>query len=270
MIFTGRRTVAGLATLLAIAVAVLVLLFHQGRSLRSDLAAAQQRLEDWPQLSRYQTDNWERLTTFNFPEAVFIGDSITQLWDRTAADGFFPDRFYANRGISGQTTPQILLRFRQDVINLRPQVVVIAAGTNDLAGLTGPVTLAQIQDNLASMAELAAVHGIQVVLASLLPIHDQAVDGNGQPIRRTQERSQADLQQLNHWLRTYATTHGHLYLDYATALQDDQGWLRVDYSDDGLHPNAAGYGVMAPLAIAAVEQALATAPARAPANRELP
>jgi lysophospholipase L1-like esterase/uncharacterized membrane protein YphA (DoxX/SURF4 family) len=188
---------------------------------------------------------------------VFFGDSITDNWSKSGYGGFFPGKPYVNRGIGGQTTSQMLLRFRPDVIELRPDVVVILAGTNDIAGNSGPVTLDTVQDNLASMAELAKAHRIRVVLASLLPVSDDKKDQQGQPVTRTRDRPPAKIRELNEWLARYARDNGHVYLDYFAATADKGGLLRGDLNDDGLHPNAAGYAVMAPLAEKAIAAALA-------------
>lgn len=208
-------------------------------------------MEDWPDLQRYQAANAELAPPANGERrVVLLGDSITDGWDLGAA---FPGKPYINRGISGQTTPQMLIRFRPDVIDLQPFAVVILAGTNDIAGNTGPVRLEDIQANLASMCELAGVHGIHVVLSSVLPIHDYARDTEGYALIASQWRPPEKIRALNEWLKTYAAQHGQVYLDYFSAMADEQGWLRADLADDGLHPNARGYAVMAPL----VEKALA-------------
>ena len=191
---------------------------------------------------------------------VFYGDSITDNWSKPEYGGFFPDKPYVNRGIGGQTTAQMLLRFRADVLELSPRVVVILAGTNDVAGNAGPVTPDQIQDNLASMAELARLHGVRVVLASLLAVSDDKKDPAGQPVTRTRQRPTATLRELNGWLSAYAAKNGHVYLDYFTATADANGLLRSELNDDGLHPNARGYAVMAPLADKAIAEALRQAP----------
>jgi lysophospholipase L1-like esterase len=195
------------------------------------------------------------------PRVVFFGDSITDNWSKPGYGGFFPGKPYVNRGIGGQTTAQMLLRFRADVIELRPAAVVILAGTNDIAGNAGPVTTDQVQDNLASMAELARAHGIRVVLASLLPVSDDKLDANGQPLTRTRQRPTATIRELNRWLAAHAATHGHVDLDYFSASADKDGLLLPALNDDGLHPNARGYAVMAPLAEKAIAAALA-APTR--------
>lgn len=187
---------------------------------------------------------------------VFFGDSITDNWSKANYGGFFPGRPYVNRGIGGQTTAQMLVRFRADVIALQARAVVILAGTNDIAGNAGPVSPAAIEDNLASMAELARVHGVKVVFASILPVSDDKLDANGKPLMRTQDRPLSTVRALNLWLADYAAKNGHVYLDYFSALADANGLLKAPLNDDGLHPNAAGYAVMAPLAEKAIAEAL--------------
>lgn len=187
---------------------------------------------------------------------VFFGDSITDNWSKPEYGGFFPGKPYVNRGIGGQTTAQMLLRFRADVLELGPSVVVILAGTNDLAGNAGPATLDQIQDNLAGMAELARAHGVRVVLASLLPVSDDKQDANGQLLTRTRQRPTASIRELNRWLQGYAAKNGHGYLDYFAATANGEGLFLPALNDDGLHPNARGYAVMAPLAEQAIAEAL--------------
>jgi lysophospholipase L1-like esterase len=186
---------------------------------------------------------------------VFMGDSITDSWDEKENGGFFPGKTYINRGISGQTTPQMLVRFRQDVIELRPRVVVILAGTNDIAGNTGPTTLEAIADNLRSMSDLARYNGIRVVLASLLPVSDYERRG-GKAIIQTDRRPPNQINELNQWIRNYANQNRLTHLDYFSAMVDEKGFLKDELSDDGLHPNAKGYAVMNPLAAAAIAKAL--------------
>jgi lysophospholipase L1-like esterase len=188
---------------------------------------------------------------------VFFGDSITDNWSKAGYGGFFAGHPYVNRGIGGQTTSQMLLRFRPDVIDLKPDAVVILAGTNDIAGNAGPVSLETVQQNLATMAELAKLHGVRVVLASLLPVSDDKRDAAGQPLLRTNGRPTATLRALNAWMADYARANGHVYLDYFTAVADGAGLLKPGLNDDGLHPNAAGYALMAPLAEKAIAQAVA-------------
>ena len=225
---------------------------------RAQLTSAQKRLSDWPAISRYHEANEKTPPPApNESRVVFMGDSITDSWDDPKFGGFFPGKPYIDRGISGQTTPQMLLRFRPDVIALHPKVVLILAGTNDLAGNTGPMTLEQIEDNLASMSELARANHIRVVLASLLPVSDYE-KRDGKPIIRTTQRPPEKIRALNDWIRQYAAANKLIYLDYYSAMIDDKGFLQDELSEDGLHPNAKGYAVMAPLAEAAITRALRT------------
>jgi lysophospholipase L1-like esterase len=216
-------------------------------------ADIEQRLNDWPLLARFAKDN----ATYPPPKegekrVVFFGDSITDFWGRPVGE-FFPGKGYINRGISGQTTPQMLVRFRADVIALEPKVVVILAGTNDISGNTGAATLTMIEDNLSSMAELARAHGIRVVLATLLPVNDY-VDG-----LQTARRPQTEIRALNGWIRSYASREHLVLLDYYPVMVDASAALKRELSDDGLHPNARGYAVMAPIAQGAVNTALGSA-----------
>jgi lysophospholipase L1-like esterase len=222
------------------------------------LACAEFILTDWPRLGRYAAAN-AALGPARPGEqrVVFFGDSITDNWSKPGHGGFFPGRPYVNRGIGGQTTAQMLVRFRADVVALGPAAVVILAGTNDISGNNGPVSTASIQDNLASMAELARAHGIRVVLASILPVTDDEKGADGTPITRTRDRPPATIAALNEWIAAFAAREGHVHLDYHAALADSRGALKADLNDDGLHPNAAGYAVMAPLAEKAIAKALA-------------
>lgn len=206
-------------------------------------------LNDWPGLARYRDDN-ARLPAPRPGErrVVFLGDSITDSWGRGAGE-FFPGKPYVNRGISGQTTPQMLLRLRADVVALKPAAMVLLAGTNDIAGNTGPMTLEQIEANLASIAELARAHDIRVVMATVLPV----TDAHGP---QTGHRPPAMIRALNDWIRGYCGGGHCTLLDYHAAMVGDDGLLRPGLSDDGLHPNARGYAAMQPLAQAAIERAL--------------
>jgi len=179
---------------------------------------------------------------------VFMGDSITQGWKIEGPDGYFPGKPYVNRGISGQTTPQMLVRFRQDVIDLKPAAVVILAGINDIAGNTGPETLEEIEGNLASMAELAAEHHIRVVMCSVLPAYDFPWSPGKVPAPK--------VLALNAWMKGYAAEKGHVYVDYHAAMKDERDGLPATLSHDGVHPLPAGYAVMAPLVEAGIEKAL--------------
>ncbi|MCX6591427.1 MAG: SGNH/GDSL hydrolase family protein [Acidobacteria bacterium] len=217
--------------------------------LKADFERAQRTLQDWPNLARYRADN-EKLAAPAAGEkrVVFMGDSITDAWGRRGGT-FFPGKPYVNRGISGQTTPQMLIRFRPDVIALKPAAVVILAGTNDIAGNTGPMTLEMIQDNIASMVQLAKANGIKVVLSSVMPVCDYH---RPQMARRPPEKIIA----LNKWIAEYAAKQGAVYLDYYSAMLDDAKLLRKEITGDGLHPNDAGYAIMEPLAQAAIDKAL--------------
>jgi lysophospholipase L1-like esterase len=187
---------------------------------------------------------------------VFFGDSITDNWSAPGYGGFFPGRPYVNRGIGGQTTSQMLLRFRADVVALRPRAVVILAGTNDIGGNGGPIALGAVQDNLAAMTEQARSAGIRVVLATLLPVSDDKSDEGGAPLLWTRDHPAETISALNRWIAEHARAHRHVVLDYFKATVDGRGLLRPDLTDDGLHPNAAGYAVMAPLAEHSIDRVL--------------
>jgi len=218
--------------------------------LKATLERAEKTLKDWPNLSRYRADN-AKVAAGSEVRVVFMGDSITDSWGRRYGK-FFPGKPFLNRGISGQTTPQMLLRFRADVLAFHPKAVVILAGTNDIAGNTGPMTLEEIQNNLISMVELAKVNGAAVVLSSVLPVCDY--------IRpQTERRPPEKIRELNTWLRDYASKSGAVYLDYYSAMVDDRQLLKQELTYDGLHPNNEGYAVMEPLAEQAVARALAGA-----------
>ena len=211
-------------------------------------------MNDFVELNRYREANAALKPPIEGESRViFFGDSITDMWK---LDEFFPGKHYINRGIRGQTTPQMLVRFRQDVINLQPRVVVILAGTNDIAGNTGPMQEEDIEANYASMAELAKLHGIRVVFASVLPVHNYTPESK----ELFETRHPHDILALNTWLGDYCAENGLVYLDYFEKMVDDQGLLKRDLSDDGLHPNSAGYKVMAPLAEVAIGKALASKP----------
>jgi lysophospholipase L1-like esterase len=205
--------------------------------------------DDFGQLARYRdADAALPAPAAGENRVVFYGDSITDIWK--LAD-YFPGKPYVNRGIGGQTTPQMLVRFRQDVIDLHPKVLLVLAGTNDIAGNTGPMRNEDIESNLESMAELARVHDIRVVLASILPVHnytDRSKDFFAQ-------RPTARILELNAWLKDYCAKNSVIYLDYFSAMVDNKGLMQKDLADDGLHPNPAGFKIMAPLAEAAIAKA---------------
>ena len=205
--------------------------------------------DDYGQLNRYRAANEALLSAAPVKDrVVFFGDSITDMWK---LENYFPGKPYVNRGIGGQTTPQMLVRFRQDVIDLKPKAVVILAGTNDIAGNTGPMRNEDIEANLASLAELAKANAIPVVFSSILPVHDYTEKSKD----FFAQRPGARILEVNRWLKAYCAKNGIVYLDYFSALVDDKGSLKKELADDGLHPNDAGYKIMAPLAEAAIAKA---------------
>ncbi len=207
--------------------------------------------DDFGQLACYREAN----ASLSPPAAgesrvVFLGDSITDYWK---LPDYFPGKPYINRGIDGQTTPQMLLRFRQDVIDLHPKVLVVLARTNDIAGVTGRTSNEDIEANYASMAELARAHRIRVVFASILPVHNYTHDAEESFALRPRDRILA----LNKWLKDYCAKNRFVFLDYFSALVDERGMLKRALADDGLHPTDAGYKIMSPLAEKAIQKALA-------------
>lgn len=202
-------------------------------------AMAEERAKDWPDLCRYRAAN---AAIKHAPRIVFMGDSITELW-AIADPGFFSDK-WVDRGISGQTSPQMLLRFRSDVVALKPGAVHILAGTNDIAGNTGPTSERAFEDNIESMVDLAKAHHIRVVLASILPM----ASIGWQP----QYRPAEEVRRLNRWLRAYAARNHASYLDYYSRLATPDGAFRPELSNDGVHPNLAGYAIMRKLAVKAL------------------
>jgi lysophospholipase L1-like esterase len=207
-------------------------------------ARLQSMVNDFGGLTRYQKENLT-IPPSEKGRVIFFGDSITDAWGSRPNTGtFFPGKPYLNRGISGQTTPQMLVRFRQDVLFLHPDAVVILAGTNDIAGNTGPSTLAMIEDNFTSMVELAKAEHIRPIMASVLPAADY-------PWHRGQEPA-AKIQDLNRWLREFCKQQRIPYLDYYSAMAGPDGGMKPGLSSDGVHPNAEGYAIMAPLAEKAI------------------
>lgn len=214
-------------------------------------AAAQQPQHDWPNLAKYrQADAELPPPARGERRVVFMGNSITEGWAPLFPE-LFPGKPYIGRGISGQTTPQMLIRFRQDVVALKPAVVVILAGTNDIAGNTGPSTLEMIEDNLASMTEIAKANSIRVVLASVLPVYDYPWKPGLNPAPK--------IVALNTWIKAYAARAGATYVDFHSAMADERQGMRADLARDGVHPTEAGYRVMAPLVERAIARALAKA-----------
>ena len=227
------------------------------------------QLQDWNQLGRYHAANLQLKNQPADPHrVVFMGDSITDFW---RLDESFAGQPYVNRGISGQTTPQMLVRMYADVIDLKPAAMIVLAGTNDIAHNTGPMTAEMIEENIMAMTELAQHHQIKVILCSVLPVSDypfrrqQAAPPAAQPpgrgpqgprARMTAGRPPADILKLNAWMKDYAAQVNAIYADYFTALVDENGWLKDPLSNDELHPNAEGYKIMAPIAAAAIEKAL--------------
>jgi lysophospholipase L1-like esterase len=207
-------------------------------------------MNDFGQLGRYREAN-AALAAPRPGErrVIFFGDSITDAWH---LDQYFSGKGYINRGISGQTTSQMLVRFHTDVIALQPAAVVILAGTNDIAGNTGPISVEDIEANYAAIAELAHAHGIRVIFSSVMPVHDYTPQSQN----FFAQRDPAKILALNAWLKNYCAANGLTYLDYFSAMVDEHGLLRRDLAVDGLHPNDAGYKIMAPLAEAAVQHAL--------------
>jgi lysophospholipase L1-like esterase len=210
---------------------------------------------DWPGLSRYRdADKQLPPPAAGEVRVVFMGDSITEGWGMKATatspgrGEFFPGKPYINRGISGQTTPQMLVRFRQDVIALKPKVVVMLAGTNDIAENTGKETLEEIGNNIASMSDLARANGIRVVLCSVLPASDFHWHPGLEPAPK--------IRALNAWIREYAAKNGLVYVDYYSPMANVEGGLKAELSPDGVHPNKDGYDLMGPLAEAGIAEAL--------------
>jgi lysophospholipase L1-like esterase len=245
-----KKILIGLAAA-TVALAQLVDDYHPPRAnccLQFSAQGLADQLQDWNQLGRYHADN-EKLKAQG-PVAgrvVFLGDSITDGWKLPQS---FPGRPYVNRGISGQTTPQMLVRMFPDAIKLQPAAMILLAGTNDVARNTGPATLAQIADNVQAITELAQAHGIKVILCSVLPVSDYTAR------KQIDKRPPADILKLNEWLRTYAAKANAVYADYFKATVDEKGLLRDGISGDGLHPNTQGYELMAPVAEAAIRSAL--------------
>jgi lysophospholipase L1-like esterase len=215
------------------------------RKMEVENARMKAQLDDWAQLGRYRAAD-QALPATEPGRVVFYGDSITDAWVYNGGK-FFPGKPYVNRGISGQTTPQMLVRFRQDVVDLHPEAVVILAGTNDIAGNTGPSTPEMIEDNFKSMTEIAKANGIRVILASTTPVAKY-------PWKPEVTDTAAKVEGLNAWLKDYCAQEKLTYLDYWTAMAGPDGGMKPGISIDGVHPNAAGYAIMEPLAEAAIAE----------------
>lgn len=206
--------------------------------------ATKKQAQDWPNLSKYQQENsLLPIPVLEEKRVIFMGDSITEFWKMIDPD-YFVNKSYINRGISGQTTPQILVRFRADVIALQPTVVIILAGINDIAGNTGPSSLEMIRDNIFSMVELATANQIEVILCSVLPAIDFSWKPNQEPIEK--------IKALNEIIKNYAQSNDIVYIDYYSVMIDAHEGLKKEYSNDGVHPNKMGYQVMGPLAEKAI------------------
>src|SRR3569833_1086453 len=204
-------------------------------------------LQDWDQLGRFHADD-ERLKTQPDPNrVVFLGDSITDFWK---LDQSIPGKSYVNRGISWHVTSQMLVRMYPDVIDLKPAAVILLAGTNDIARNNGPETITMIEENIMANTELAKIHNIKVILCADMPIADYG------RVRKSEGRPPADILRVNAWMKEYAAKNGAIYCDYYGATVDDKGFLRPGISMDGLHPNPEGYKLLAPVAEAAIEEAL--------------
>ena len=205
---------------------------------------------DWNQLGRYYDENQKLKKLPPEPNrVVFMGDSITDFWNLSK---YFPGKPYVNRGISGQTTPQMLVRLFSDVIDLKPAVMVLLAGINDIAQNTGPQTAEMVENNIQAMTELAQLHGIKVILCSIMPVSDYPylkqqkglIDSKIKTIKWTDSHPAGDIIKINAWLKNYADQVNTVYVNYFDAFVDDKGLLTDSYSDDGLHPNDEGYKVM--------------------------
>lgn len=215
---------------------------------QTEIKRMQSLLGDYAQLGRYASAN-KALAAAESGRVVFYGDSITDAWGNGANKAsFFPGKPYLDRGISGQTTPQMLIRFQQDVVALKPAAVIILAGTNDIAGNTGVETLGMVEDNMRSMAAIAKENRIRVILSSVLPVDDYAWRHGLQPVEK--------IHMLNAWMKDFCATNGCTYLDYYTPLATPEGAMKPGLSKDGVHPTAAGYAIMAPLAEAAITRTL--------------
>ena len=220
------------------------------------------QMEDWNQLGRYNDENQKlKKLPHDARRVLFMGDSITDFWKLAE---YFPGKPYINRGISGQTTPQMLVRMYPDVIDLKPAVIVVLAGINDISQNTGPATAEMVEHNIMAMTDIAHHNGIKVILCSILPISDYAfikaqTSGKLNPYMKvpvTTTHPPEDILKLNVWMKDYASKVNAIYVDYFSALVDEQGWLKENCSEDGIHPNAEGYKIMTKIVEDAIEKAL--------------
>ncbi len=220
------------------------------------------QMEDWNQISRYKDKNREiKKLPYDANRVLFMGDSITDFWKLAEC---FPGKPYVNRGISGQTTPQMLVRIYPDVIDLKPAVMVVLAGINDISQNTGPATAEMVEQNIMAMTDIAQHNGIKVILCSILPVSDYAfikmqASGKVNPYMKvpvTATHPPGDILKLNAWMKNYASKVNAVYVDYFSALVDEQGWLKENCSEDGIHPNAEGYKIMTEIVEEAIEKAL--------------
>jgi lysophospholipase L1-like esterase len=220
----------------------------QAQALVDHVQAVANQAQDWAELSYYHAENVRlQVLPGEKGRVVFLGDAITEPWDLAR---YFPGKPYLNRGIPGQTTPQMLVRFYPDVIRLHPAAVVILGGVNDIAGNTGPETAAMIEDNFRAMCHLAQANGVKVILGTILPVSDYTAH------KQTEKHPLADIAKLNTWLRSYAAEIHAELADYYAVTVDSRGMLKEGYSEDGAHANDRSYSVMAPVAEAAIERAL--------------
>jgi len=203
--------------------------------------------QDWANLKNYREANEKLIENKDFPKVVFMGNSITEGWSNIHPE-FFNNNDFLGRGIGGQTTPQMLIRFNPDVIDLKPEAVVILAGTNDIAGNTGYSSVKMITDNFKAMAQLADAHGIEVIIASILPVYNYSWRPEIEPVKIIAE--------VNAWLKDFAEKNQHTYLDFYSEMADSKKGLPKEYAEDGVHPTDTGYRVMEPLTLKAISKAL--------------
>jgi lysophospholipase L1-like esterase len=220
-----------------------------GPVVQSETTSALKGEIDPNDLKRYGDADTKLLPPTKLARVVFLGDSITDAW---RLNEYFTGRDFINRGIAGQTTTQMLGRFRQDVVAVNPKAVVILAGTNDIAA---GISLKQMEDNLAMMADMAKARGIKTIFASVLPVSDYHKDVDRR-YEMTKAHPPATILLLNHWIQSHCQSEGLVYIDYYSSMIDSSGHMQTDLSDDGLHPNAKGYRVMSGLALNAISRAL--------------